>query len=163
MPAAAAELGVRPAGLSRSRNDWGGSMGIEAVITVVPRSEYRKQPRKQDLPRFEIVQWGDLEDALEEIGKPVSMALRGKPPFSDYEDPDYNFFIVTPALAKKISKALSTIPNEKLLAVIHEQRKKHGWRLRKYEHKYALAAFETLKQVYQMAARQGAYLEILFD
>jgi hypothetical protein len=137
-------------------------MGVEAMITVVPRSEYRKRRRKQDLPRFEIVQWGDLEDALEEIGTPVRMALRGNQPVS-HQDPDYNFFIVTPALAKKISKALSTIPHEELLAVILEQRKKHGTRLRKYEHKYALAAFETLREAYQMASRQGAYLEILFD
>jgi hypothetical protein len=47
-------------------------MGIEAIITVVPRSEFRKRPRKRDLPTFELNAWGDLDGALEEMGKPVS-------------------------------------------------------------------------------------------
>ncbi len=134
-------------------------MGIEAIITVVPRSEFRKRPRKQDLPTFELNDWGDLDAALKEIGKPVGMALRGNKP----EYLDWGFIIVTPALAGKISKALSTIPHEQLRTVIHEQRKKHGWRLRKYEHQSVLAAFKMLKDAYQMASEQGAYLEILFD
>jgi hypothetical protein len=70
---------------------------------------------------------------------------------------------VTPGLARKISKALSAIAQEQLLAVIHEQRKKHGQRLRKNEHKPVLAAFEMLKEGYRIASQQGAYLEILFD
>jgi hypothetical protein len=85
--------------------------------------------------------------------------LRGNKP----EYLDWGFIIVTPALARKISKALSTIPHEQLLAVIHEQRKKHGLLLRKSEHKCVLAAFEMLKEGYRMASQQGAYLEILFD
>src|SRR5262245_9039619 len=110
-------------------------MGIEAIITVIPRSEYGKRHRAGDLPRFELTEWRDLDGALEEIGKPVSMALRGKQPASEDEDLDCDFVVVTPALGKRISKALSTIPDEKLLEVIHRQRRKNGWRLRKYEHK----------------------------
>jgi hypothetical protein len=134
-------------------------MGIEAIITVVPRSEYRKQPRNRDLPKFELNAWGDLDGSLEAIGKPVSMALRGNKP----EYLDSGFVIVTPALARKIGDALTMISHEQLLALIREQRKKHGWPLRKYEHKRILAAFEMLKDAYQMASQQGAYLEILFD
>jgi hypothetical protein len=50
-------------------------MGIEAIITVVPRSEFRRRPRKQDMPTFELDEWGDLDGVLEAIGKPVSMAV----------------------------------------------------------------------------------------
>src|SRR6185437_4597163 len=130
-------------------------MGIEATLTVVPRGVVRKKRRASDLSRFDLYkEWNELDSALEEIGRPVCLALRGDRPAPDDEEADCELILVPPALVKRISKALGAVSDDRLLAVIHEQRKRIGWRLRKYEHKYALAAFETLKAAYGLAARK---------
>jgi hypothetical protein len=139
----------------------GVSMGIEATITVVPRSEARKKHRTPKLPRFELYkEWDELDSALETLGSPACMALRGNKPTPDDEEWECQFFLVPPALVKRISKALRAISNDRLLAIIHEQRKKIGWRLRKYEHKEKISVFETLKAAYALAAKKNAYLQV---
>jgi hypothetical protein len=137
-------------------------MGIDATLTVVPRNEMRKKQRSRDLPRFELGrEWNELDGALEGIGPPASLALRGNQSESDMEDMDADFFSVPPALVKRISKALAAVSDDQLLEAIHQERKKTGWRLRKYEHKRWIAAIETLRDAYRTASEQDAYVQVL--
>jgi hypothetical protein len=136
-------------------------MGIEAVLTVVPKTEFRKRPRRPDLPRFDLhKEWSGLRLALEEIGRPASLALSGNDGEGENDDSDFELIIVTPALAKKIDKALQAKRDDELLALIDERRKSWGGRLRKSEHKYQLAAFEIVKAAYRLAASTDAYVEV---
>lgn len=136
-------------------------MGIDATLTVVPRNEVRKKQRSPDLRRFELYrEWNELDHALEKIGPPASLALRGNQSESEMEDMDAELFLVPPALVKKISKALAAVSDHKLLEVLHEERKKTGWRLRNYEHKGWIGILETLKEAYRLASKQGAYVEV---
>lgn len=138
-------------------------MGMDAAITVLTAAERRKTPRPPGLPTFELgSDWPDLESALQELGGPAGQALRGSKPVLEEEFDAGDFFVATPAQVKKISAALGRVADAELLEVIHRLRKATGWRLRKYEHKGLVAAFETLKAAYRLAARKGAYLEILF-
>jgi hypothetical protein len=138
-------------------------MGVEATITVLTRGERRKKQWPPDLPKFELFKdWPELDSALEELGGPATMALRGRKPVREDEEMDFGWVVVPPTLVKKISTALGKVPDAELLEVVHRQRKKIGWRLRKYEHKGVIAVFNTLKAAYHLAARKGAYLEILF-
>lgn len=136
-------------------------MGITATITVVPRGDARKWPRRPDLPSFQLgKEWVELDSALEAIGRPACIALRGSKPTRDDDGMDSVLVRVPPATAKKVYSALLTISNDRLLAAIHERRKRHGWRLRNYEEKHKIAAFEALKKAYRLAAREGANVEI---
>jgi hypothetical protein len=136
-------------------------MGIDATLTVVPRNEARRKQRSPDLPRFELYrEWNELDRALEKMGPPASLALRGNQSESEMEEMDAELFLVPPTLVKKISNALAAVSEEKLLVAIHEERKKTGWRLRKYEHKGWIAILETLKEAYRLASKQGAYVEV---
>lgn len=138
-------------------------MGMDATITVLTANERRKTPRPPGLPEFELgSDWPDLESALQELGGPAGLALRGSKPVLEEELDTDDFFVATPALVKRINAALGEVADAELLEVIHRQRKGSGHPLRKYEHKGLLAAFDTLKAAYRLAARKGAYLEILF-
>src|SRR5262245_16661814 len=102
-------------------------MGLDATITVVPRSEVRKKQRAAKLRKFELYrEWHELDCALEKIGGPARLALRDNTPTPEDELDDCELFLVPPALVKKISKALDTVPGTKLLEIIHEQRRKSG-------------------------------------
>jgi len=90
------------------------------------------------------------------------LALRGSKPVLEEEFDMGDWFVATPALVKRINVALGKVADAELLEVIHRQRKEIGHLLRKYEHKGLIGAFETLKAAYRLAARKGAYLEILF-
>jgi hypothetical protein len=137
-------------------------MGIEAWITVIPRNERRKKRRSPDLPQFDLHKdWSWLQSVLDEIGGLAARALRGHDPLAEEYDLDVECYLITPPLVKRISKALGAISDDQLIATINGRVKKFGWRLRKYEHKYRLAAFKTLKDAYSMAARKDAYLEVL--
>jgi hypothetical protein len=136
-------------------------MGVYATITVVPRSEIRKKRRSPDLAQFELYkEWWELQPALDEIGGLAGKALRGRSLIPDGEDADCQFSLVSPTMVKRISKALGAVSDDALLATIHKQRRKTGWRLRKYEHGEKLEAFKTLKDAYRLAARKDAYVEV---
>jgi hypothetical protein len=136
-------------------------MGIEATLTVVPRNEVRLKRRSPGLSEFELYkEWNELDRALEKMGTPASLALRGNQSDAEMEDMDAELFLVPPGLVKRISKALDAVSHEKLLAAIHEERKKTGWRLRKYEHKGRIAIFERVREAYRVASKKNAYLEI---
>jgi len=136
---------------------------MDATITVLTASERRKKPRPPGLPQFDLGRaWSDLESALQELGGPAGLALRGSKPVLEEEFDMDDFFVATPAQVKRINAALGKVADAELLEAIHRQRKEIGPPLRKYEHKGLIAAFDTLKAAYRLAARKGAYLEILF-
>src|SRR5262249_47376823 len=128
-------------------------MGFDASLTVVAREDIRKQRwLSAGIAKFELYRaWSDLQAALDTLGKPLDAALRGNRPMTA-DDDDCVHALVTPALVRRIHAALGALADEDLLAAIHADRKKTGWRLRKYEHKAMLAAFGTLKAAYQSAA-----------
>lgn len=149
-------------------------MGIEATLTVIPRSEMKKRQRSANLPEFLLHKsWSELQQALDEIGGVVGKALRGNEPIpddsadedddlDDLDDDDFDSELidVPPALVKKINTALAKISDERLLGVVAEQRKGSGGRLHKREQGDIIAAFETLKSAYRQAATADAYLRI---
>jgi hypothetical protein len=136
-------------------------MGICATLTIFPRNEVRKKKRSPDLQQFELwKEWNELDQALQAMGSPANLALRGNQSESEMEDVDAELFLIPPSLVKKISKALAAISDEVFLETIHENRKKTGWRLRKSEHKDRLAVLETLRDAYRLASKQSAYLEV---
>ena len=138
-------------------------MGVDVTITVLTASERRKARRPPGLPTFDLGRaWPDLDSALRELGGPAGSALRGSKPALEDEFDAGDFFVATPAQVKRTDAALGKMADAELLEVIRRQRKEIGQRLREYEHKGLIAAFDTLKAAYRLAARKGAYLEILF-
>jgi len=119
-------------------------MGFDASLTVVPRGAIRKSHRlSTGLARFELYRvWADLQPALDALGRPLDLVLRGNRPMTEDND-DSVHALVTPALVKPIHTALGTISAEQLLEAIHANRKKTDWRLRKYE--WGVAAEEIAR------------------
>src|SRR2546421_12751050 len=140
-------------------------MGVNGNLTVIPATEFRKVradpmhyvPRAAG--RFDLYrEWLSLQVALDTMGSPLNLALRGNRPQGPEESWDECYFAyVTPALVKKIGQALGKVTDDQFIAAL----KAAGWHPRKREHKYYLGALQTLKDAYRSAARQGACLSIL--
>ena len=136
-------------------------MGLNAYLTVVAKSEYRKYPRVNPagLAQFDLNKgWVPLELALRTMPSPLDLALRGdRPAGEDFED-DWDAYdaFVSLALVRRISTALATVPDDELIAAL----KSVGFARRKREQPEHLASFERLKAAYREAARRDAYLRI---
>ena len=136
-------------------------MGLNAYLTVIARSEYRKYPRVNPagLTQFDLNKgWMPLELALRTMPTPLDLALRGdRPTIEDFED-DWDAYdaFVSLALVRRISIALATVSHDDLIAAL----KSVGFAQRKREHPEHLAFFERLKAAYREAARRDAYLRI---
>jgi hypothetical protein len=143
-------------------------MSIEATLTIMPPTElrkFKKDPRKyvrpKEIEQFDLYgYWSDLDEALVTFGEPLKFTIMGADRCNwDERDEDEEMDTVwdadvSPALVKKISRALAKITDEKLLAAL----KQAGIKLRKYEQKDYLGVFETLKSAYRKAAKNGAYV-----
>ena len=136
-------------------------MGLNAYLTVIARSEYRKYPRVHPaaLAQFDLNRgWMPLELALRTMSSPLDLALRGdRPTVEEFED-DWDAYdaFVTPAVVRKINTALAGVSDEELIAAL----KSVGFAQRKREYAEHLACFKELKSAYQAAAKHDAYLRI---
>jgi hypothetical protein len=136
-------------------------VGLNAYLTVIARSDYRKFPRVNPTPLAEFALhkgWTPVEAALHGMPKPLGLALRGdRPTLEEFED-DWDAYdaFVTPALARKIDAALARVSDDEFIAAL----KAAGWSLRKREFAEHLAAFGMLKAAYREAAKRGAYLRV---
>ena len=136
-------------------------MGLNAYLTVITRSEYRKYPRVNPaaLAQFDLNKgWAPLELALRTMSPPLDVALRGDRPTAEEFEDDWDAYdaFVTPALVRRISAALAGVSDEELIAAL----KSVGFAQRKREHPEHLAFFERLKAAYREAAKRDAYLRI---
>jgi hypothetical protein len=140
-------------------------MALDATLTVIAASEYRKSVADPHyIPKsgakFELYRdWHTLDSALNKIGAPVSLAMRGNRPgpFAFDEDWDAYFSHATAGLVKKIDKALGKVSDEEFLAALREA----GWRFRKRDEGSHLGSLETVKAAYRAAAKKSACLQIL--
>src|SRR5262245_21038744 len=136
-------------------------MGLNAYLTVIARSEYRKYPRVNPaaLAQFDLNKVVDA--AGTGIANNATTARFGTPgdrsTVEEFEDgcDAYDAF-VTPAMVRRISVALAGVSDEELIAAL----KSVGFAQRKREHPEHVAFFERLKAAYQEAAKQDAYLRI---
>jgi hypothetical protein len=141
-------------------------MGLDAILRVIPASEYRKlraDPKHyitREVAKFDLYrEWSALDAALNKLGGPASLAIRGnRPSHEAFEDSWETYFAhATPAFVKKIHRALAKISQERLIAALKDA----GWQVRKYEHKTYWKCLETLKEAYRLAAKQSACVSIL--
>ena len=141
-------------------------MGLDAVLTVIPASEYRKlraDPRHyvpRAVSKFDLYrEWNALDVALNWLGNPLGLALRGdRPDLESFED-DWEIYsaIVTGALVKKLAKALTKVTAKLILAALKDA----GWRLTASERKDCVSALKTLNLAYRSAAKNSAIVCIL--
>src|SRR5688572_16958685 len=110
-------------------------MGLNAYLTVIARSEYRKYPRANPaaLAQFDLHKgWVPLEAALRTMPPLLDLALRGnRPTVEEFED-DWDAYdaFVTPALVRRISAALASVSDGELIAAL----KGVGFAERKRDH-----------------------------
>lgn len=145
-------------------------MGISADFTVIPVTEYRKHRSKPDtylfpttLAKFELYkEWGTLNSTFSRLPHPLGLAIRGDRPthesFEDWEEV-YTAF-VTPGLVKKINKALQNLTDEDYIAALKARLKEIKTTLRTCEHRFYLTSLQKVRDAYQQAATEGAYLYI---
>lgn len=136
-------------------------MGLNAYLTVIARSEFRRYPQAnpEGLAQFDLNRgWMPLELALRTMPSPLNLALRGNRPTVEAFEDDWDAYdaFVTPALVQRISAALAGVSDEELIAAL----KSVEFAQRKREHAEYLAFFERLKAAYREAAKQDAYLRI---
>jgi hypothetical protein len=133
-------------------------MGQNAYLTIIARSEYRKYPRVTPaaLAQFDLNKgWVALDQALRTMPPPLDLGLQGDRVISGDDWDAYDAF-VTPALARRISAALTDVSEEELIAAL----KSVGFASRKREYAEHLAFFDRLRAAYQEATKRDAYLRI---
>jgi hypothetical protein len=136
-------------------------VGLNASLSVIARSEFRKYPRVNPTPLvdYELYkEWNSLELALRIMPTPLGLALRGNRPTVEEFDDDWDAYdaFVTPGLVRRVSEALAGVTEDELVSALKEQ----GFASHKAERTGYLAAFRTLKAAYREAAKQDAYLRI---
>lgn len=139
-------------------------MGLTGTITVVSRADVRrKQFFTPGLAHVDLDKaWVHLQIALDTLGRPLGLALRGDRPLSD-EDDDCIHALVTPAAVKRVSRALGAVPMKDFLAAIEADKKERTAELQAYHDGWVrelVARFADLKAAYRLAARRDAYVEI---
>jgi hypothetical protein len=141
-------------------------MGLSATITVVARSDIRQKRffsagiAKVDLDKA----WARLQIALDSLGSPLTLALRGTRSPSPLGDDDDCFHgLVPPALVKRISAALNAVSKKTLLKAIEADKKESTAELQEYHDGWLRelqVRFNDLKHAYRLAAKKDAYIEI---
>ena len=156
-------------------------------MTVVPAALFRRGkgdlanlevPAKAAAFRLDKA-WVELHSALRRLPKPLPLAIAGDRPVgtrlddgllrerdddSDEEDEseddgdDCYFGYASPALVKKVDRALGQLSEAELLTAIAAA----GWAsVKKADQRYYLAAFGELMKAYSRASAEGAALMIL--
>jgi hypothetical protein len=142
-------------------------MGLVGTITVVAPKDIREKKwltsgiKKVDLDKA----WVHLQGALDEIDRSLQLTLRGDRPMTD-DDDDCTHALVTPAVVKRISKALDAIPKKAFLTAIEADKKEPNAKLQAYHDgwvKELCSRFNDLKAAYRLAAKEDAYIEIFIS
>lgn len=136
-------------------------MGLNADLTVISRTDYRKYPRVSPTPLAEFALnkgWTALESALRDMPKPLGLALRGdRPTLAEFEgDWDAYDAFVTPGLVRRIDAVLAVVSDAEMISAL----KAVGYARLKRKHAEHLAFFGQLKAAYREAAKRDAYLRI---
>ncbi|WP_020474767.1 DUF1877 family protein [Zavarzinella formosa] len=139
-------------------------MGLTATVTAVARGDIRQRQffstgiAEVDLDKA----WSRLQEALDTLGSPLKLTLRGTRSLLD-DDDDCVHGLVPPALVKRISKALTAVTKKQWLAAIEADKKERTAKLQEYHDGWVRelqARFDDLKGIYRLAARKDAYIEI---
>lgn len=161
-------------------------MGLAASMRVLPADLYEQyKDTTDDCPspeacgaRFSLDRaWQELHEAFRGMPKPLPLAVSGDRPFRsrlddgllrggnpdsdeewDENEEDCYFGYASPALVKKLDRALEQLSEDEVLAAITAA----GWDCtKKSDQKYYLSAFKELRKAYRTAAPEGAALLIV--
>jgi hypothetical protein len=157
-------------------------MGLDAWYEVVSRSEFAKRNQaseesdsERESVQYELFRdWWELDAVFIQMDKPLNLVIRGnRPTITDFDEEwggAYEAY-TTPAIVKKIDRALGSVSSKQFVLQLKAVRKARAQKfpadirskmasLRSHEAKYFISALTTIKAAYRAAAKKNAYLRI---